>query len=146
MNDFGQANTQGQLPLWVLFLRTAGVVELRLEAVLGETGLSLSKFGVLHHLIQAGDALPLSRLAEKLSCVKSNITQVVDRLEVEGLVKRVDDPQDRRTVLAAVTEEGRRRYETADRAVAEAEKQLFECLPERDRAQLDDLLVRLSNI
>jgi DNA-binding MarR family transcriptional regulator len=145
MNEVERTTNQDQRPLWVLLLHTAGVVELRLEAVLSETGLSLSKFGVLHHLIRAGEALPLSRLAERLSCVKSNMTQVVDRLEVEGLVKRMDDPEDRRSVLAAVTEEGRRRYEAGDRALVEAEKQLLEGLTESDRKQLGEFLVRVSS-
>ncbi|HEY2934832.1 MAG TPA: MarR family transcriptional regulator [Acidobacteriota bacterium] len=146
MNEYGGKGGHGQLPLWVLLLRTAGTVELRLETVLGETGLSLSKFAVLHHLIQAGEALPLSRLAERLACVKSNVTQVVDRLEAEGLVRRVDDQEDRRSILAAITDEGRRRYETADRAITVAEKQLMECLPESDRTQLGEFLTRLCTI
>lgn len=99
----------------------------------------------MHQLIRAGEALPLSRLAERLSCVKSNMTQAVDRLEVEGLVMRVDDPEDRRSVLAAVTDEGRRRYETADRALAEAEQQLLRGLTESDRKQFGEFLIRLNN-
>ncbi|HEY3131336.1 MAG TPA: MarR family transcriptional regulator [Acidobacteriota bacterium] len=146
MNEFGASKKQDQRPLWLLLLRAAGLVESQLEAVLSETGLSLSKFGVLHHLIQADEALPLSRLAERLSCVKSNVTQVVDRLEVEGLVKRVDDPQDRRSVLAAVTGEGRRLYEAGNDALAQAEKQLLEGLTESDRKELAELLRRVSGV
>ena len=146
MNEFEDRYKQDQRPLWVLLLKAAGAVESQLEAVLSQTGLSLSKFGVLHHLIQAGEALPLSRLAERLSCVKSNVTQVVDRLEVEGLVTRVDDPQDRRSVLATVTDEGRRLYEAGNGALAEAEKHLLEGLTESDRKQLGELLKQVSGV
>jgi len=45
-----------------------------------------------------------------LSCVRSNVTQLIDRLEAEGLVTRVADPQDRRSVRAALTPLGSERY------------------------------------
>ena len=47
--------------------------------------------------------ISLSELAEKLTCVRSNVTQLVDRLEADGLAKRADDPADRRAVRAKVT-------------------------------------------
>ena len=31
-----------------------------------------------------------------MTCVRSNITQLMDRLEADGLVRRIDDPSDRR--------------------------------------------------
>src|SRR5260370_33926886 len=48
-------------------------------------------------------------MAEKLTCVRSNVTQLVDRVEADGLVKRTDDPADRRAVRAEVTALGRKR-------------------------------------
>ena len=54
-------------------------------------------------------SIKLSELASKLVCVRSNVTQLVDRLETEGLVKRADDPADRRAVRAEVTALGRKR-------------------------------------
>lgn len=98
-------------------------------------GLSLSKYSVLHQLTQAAKPLPLTALAEKCSCVKSNVTQLVDSLEADGLVKRVDDPEDRRSVLAVISDEGRRRYKIAAQSLAEAEKELFHSF-NRDEAKL----------
>src|SRR6266516_3728317 len=85
-------------------LEAAGVVEARLEAAVGP--LSLAKLGVLRPLVEAKQPLPLSELAERQHCVRSNITQLVDRLEKEGLVRRRADPTDRRSVLAALTPAG----------------------------------------
>src|SRR6266487_1650557 len=70
-------------------LEAAGVVEARLEAAVGP--LSLAKLGVLRPLVEAKQPLPLSELAERQHCVRSNITQLVDRLEKEGLVRRRPD-------------------------------------------------------
>ncbi|GHB25083.1 MarR family winged helix-turn-helix transcriptional regulator [Streptomyces umbrinus] len=52
------------------------------------------------------EPLPMRRLAQKLKCEPSNVTGIVDRLEVRGLVERRPDPADRRVKLAAVTGEG----------------------------------------
>jgi len=106
-------------------LDTLGAIATRLEAALEPVGLSLAKFGVLARLAAADEPLPLSTLAEKQACVRSNITQLVDRLEADKLVVRVDDPHDRRLVRAALTTEGRARHTAGARALAEAESQLF---------------------
>jgi DNA-binding MarR family transcriptional regulator len=39
-----------------------------------------------------------------MACVRSNITQLIDRMQAEGLVRRIPDPQDRRSVRAALTD------------------------------------------
>src|SRR5258705_13165550 len=48
------------------------------------------------HLIEPGRPLPMSRLAETLSCDASNDTGLVDRLESRGLVRRQPSASDRR--------------------------------------------------
>ncbi|HSL69177.1 MAG TPA: MarR family transcriptional regulator, partial [Longimicrobiales bacterium] len=93
-----------------LIIHAGHHVEHRLETALASVGLSLAKLGALRHLIESGEPLALGQLAERIACVKSNVTQLVDRLENDGLVKRVPDPNDRRSVLALVTDEGRERY------------------------------------
>ena len=89
--------------LTLLLLDAARAVEARAEGALGEIGLSLAKLGALRHLILASEPLTLSQLAERHCCGKSNVTQLVDRLESDGLVARVSDPDDRRTIRAMVT-------------------------------------------
>src|SRR5260221_10426390 len=83
-------------------LHTSGVLETRVESKLSDVGLSIAKLTALHVLAKAGESLPLGQLAERLSCVKSNGTQLVDRLEAYGLVSRSADPNDRRSRLAVV--------------------------------------------
>ena len=118
-------------------------VEGRLEAVLEPVGLSLAKFGVLSRLVAAGEPLPLGTLAERCACVRSNITQLVDRLEAEGLVARVDDPRDRRSIRAELTPEGRRRQAAGVRALEAAEKDLLSHLPPAHRGAFRELLTAL---
>jgi DNA-binding MarR family transcriptional regulator len=125
-------------------MRASAQVEARLERGLAPWGLSLARMGALRHLAAAGGPLPLGQLAERLSCVKSNVTQLVDRLEAEGLAARVPDPTDRRSVLAAITEAGRARLDAAVGAQREMEAELVAALGEEERAALQAVLERLA--
>jgi len=60
------------------------------------------------HLIEPGRPLPMSRLADTLSCDASNVTGLVDRLESRGLVRRQPSPQDRRVKVLHLTPTGAR--------------------------------------
>src|SRR5436190_16165197 len=60
------------------------------------------------HLIEPGRPLPMSRLAETLSCDASNVTGLVDRLESRGLVQRQPSPRDRRVKVLTLTPTGSR--------------------------------------
>src|SRR5688572_27352719 len=137
MNDVTTTTRLGQ------FLQSLHAVESRLEAALEPAGLSLAKFGVLAQLSAAGEPLPLSTLAERRACVRSNITQLVDRLEADGLVRRSDDPKDRRSVRAELTDEGRARYEDGLKALKTAERELFAPLDNPERDKLLELLAAL---
>jgi len=90
-------------------VQAAHRVESRLEEALAGVELSIAKFETLSVLVSQGQSISLGELAAKLVCVKSNVTQLVDRLETEGLVKRANDPSDRRAVRAEVTALGRKR-------------------------------------
>src|ERR671921_407986 len=91
-------------------LHASNVLENRVEARLDHIGLSLAKLAALRRLTEAGGSLPLGQLAERLACVKSNVTQLVDRLEADGFVTRAPDPGDRRSRLAVITDAGRTAY------------------------------------
>jgi DNA-binding MarR family transcriptional regulator len=121
-------------------LEAANTLAERLEDALAAAGLSMAKYGVLDQLAEADDALALSELAETQSCVRSNITQLVDRLEREGLVRRVDDPTDRRIVRAELTPAGKERHREAARQVQRAEREFLGTLADADRRALERAL------
>lgn len=130
-----------------LALQMIGVVhemEAQLESALGRAGLSLAKFGVISRLAEAGESLSLGCLAERCSCVRSNMTQLIDRLEADRLVERVSDPTDRRTIRAVLTPEGRARYEEGVRLLDKTEQSLFTGLSDPDRATLARLIQALK--
>src|SRR5437868_3147656 len=106
-------------------LHTAQGAQDHVEARLDTIGLSLAKLAALNVLAEAGESLPLGQLADRLSCVKSNITQLVDRLEADGLVARQPSPGDRRTRLAVMTAAGRKAWKQGLSIQAEGERELF---------------------
>src|SRR5207244_11091735 len=126
------------------FLSAADAVEARLEAALSQTGLSLAKLAVLHLLADAKEPLPLSDLAARHHCVPSNITQLVDRLEKDGLVRRRPDPEDRRSVLAELTPAGEQAHGKGMRALAEAQRAIVSGLKAGDAASLKSALKALG--
>ena len=125
-------------------LGTAHELEALVEAELALLGLSLAKVGVLRMLVEADEPVALSDLAERNCCVRSNITQLVDRLEADGLVRRVSDPEDRRVRRAELTGAGRTLIGQGLRVVAEQEESVAKMLTRDDAAALARVLERLS--
>jgi DNA-binding MarR family transcriptional regulator len=126
-------------------LHAAGAVETFIDARLAAVGLSLPRLAALDRLMRAGGSLPLGQLAERLACVKSNVTQLVDRLDADGLVTREPDPNDRRSRLAVITEAGRAAYEKGSAIHRDAEQQLFGHLSPADAANLTLIIDKLNS-
>jgi DNA-binding MarR family transcriptional regulator len=127
-----------------MLLHAAHAAEAEVEAKLDAVGLSLAKLAALKTLTEAGESLPLTQLAERLSCVKSNITQLVDRLEADGLVRRLPDPNDRRARLATLTPAGRIACREGTRVQQAAEQAVLRKLSAAESRQLAGLLARLT--
>ncbi len=115
-------------------------IEQRLGEALARVGLSLAKFGALTHLVEADEPLSLSVCARKMTCVRSNITQLMDRLEADGLIRRVEDPQDRRAVRATVTRRGAERHAAGAKEVARVQAERAETLKGMDHGALQRAL------
>lgn len=121
-------------------LHAAQMVGDELESALNDLGLSMAKQSALTKLAEAGEALTLSELAAKLSCVRSNITQLVDRLEADGFVRRVDDASDRRSVRAELTAVGAEKQRAGAQAMGAAQDKLSKRLSVSDRSALESAL------
>jgi DNA-binding MarR family transcriptional regulator len=130
-------------PVIRLFLQTAQAIEERLETALVGVDLSVAKYSALKQLAAADEPLSLSDMAARLVCVRSNVSQLVDRLEADGLVRRVEDPRDRRCVRAALTDLGRERQAAGERRLESVRDQIVETLSEVDRGALERALERL---
>jgi DNA-binding MarR family transcriptional regulator len=74
----------------------------------------------------------------------SGTTKRLDRLERAGLITRRPDPTDRRGILIALTDEGRRMIDAVTAPHLANEARLLEALNEAERRQLADLLRKLQ--
>jgi DNA-binding MarR family transcriptional regulator len=66
-------------------------------------------------------ALPLGKVGERLQVHRTSVTNIVDRLERSGFVRRVPHEKDRRAVLAEITPAGRGAAAAATEALHGAE-------------------------
>ena len=116
----------------------------RLEEALKSVGLSAAKYKVLSQIAKSREPVPLRLLAEEQQCVASNVTTLIDRLETDGLVRRVDDPADRRSKRAELTDLGREKAEEGARVVADVERSFAESLDPTERLALAKVLSSLE--
>ncbi len=117
-------------------IHAAHSIEGHFEKALAAVNLSGPKFAALSVLVAQDQPLSLSELAEKLTCVRSNVTQLVDRLEGDGFVKRTDDPTDRRGVRAEVTKLGRERHAAGLKVVNKVHEEVAKQLSAVDQSVL----------
>lgn len=70
-------------------------------------GISMAQLNIMYTLQRNGE-MPMSRLADVLNVSLSNASGLVDRMEERGYIERTRVPEDRRVVLATITDAGRR--------------------------------------
>lgn len=104
-----------------------------------EHGLTLQQLAALRNILP-GEGMPMSGLAEALSCDAANVTAVVDKLEARGLVRRAPSP-DRRVRLLETTPRGEELRRRILARLREPAPWLLALDPEEQR-QLRDLLRR----
>jgi DNA-binding MarR family transcriptional regulator len=127
-------------------LRAAHALEDKVEATLAEAGLSAPKLAVLTALAASNEPVTLGELAERLSCVRSNVTQMIDRLEVDGFVRRVSDAGDRRVVKAEITPKGRERQEAGSAAMEALESRFSDSVEGQDHSAVERMLRSIEEI
>ncbi|MGI9295124.1 MAG: MarR family winged helix-turn-helix transcriptional regulator [Pseudomonadales bacterium] len=107
-------------------------------------GLNITQvqFGVLN-VLDGGAALDQVSLGAQLGIDRTNVADVVARLEKRGLVKRVINSADRRSKLVSITRAGRAMAKELTPAMVAAQKMLIEPLSEKEQATLIKILQKL---
>ena len=82
-------------------------------------------------------------LAGDLELSSGAMTSRLDRLEKEGFVRRLPDPDDRRGVVVELTDEGRKAWDTAASVQGRKEAFFASALTKPEQKQLNDLLRKL---
>jgi DNA-binding MarR family transcriptional regulator len=115
------------------------------DETLDQLGLTYSDWHVLTALRWAGEPYrrKAGELARRADLTSGAMTSRLDALEREGLVRRLRDPADRRSVLVELTEKGRRKHEQALGIQAQKEALLADALTKGEKEQLNALLRRV---
>ena len=146
MNEFAACPTEGAIGLLALLIKSGRLAESHLDCALASVSLTFVKWRALDNLVQAESAVGLKILPDALGCVKSNITQLVDKLESDRFVRRIPDPEDRRGTLIELTNDGRTAHANGRRALESATRELFSTFDEDDRVKLRRYLLMLEQI
>jgi MarR family 2-MHQ and catechol resistance regulon transcriptional repressor len=131
------------LRAYVKLLRASKAVVARIEPLLAAHGLTPTQLGVLEVILHLG---PLSQrdLGRKVLTSAGNMTDVIDKLESRGLVRRSRMPGDRRSVRVDLTDAGRGVIEELFPQHAKDIAHAMSGLDPAEMAQLDGLLRKLG--
>jgi DNA-binding MarR family transcriptional regulator len=89
-------------------MRAQQVLMARLNEMLRPLGLTFPRYEALMLLsFTRTGALPLGKIGERLQVHRTSVTNIIDKLEADGLVRRVPHSEDRRATLAEITDAGR---------------------------------------
>ena len=134
-----------RLRAWLRLLRTTRQVENHLREYLRVNhAVTLPRFDVMAALYRAGEAMQMSALSRQLLVSNGNATAVVERLEKDGLARRVQGQSDRRVVTVALTDKGRGVFETWAEGHASEVDALFSGLDAQDLDALRGLIHQIE--
>ncbi len=112
--EHGWGQYAGGMAAVTSVMRAQQIFNSRVDAQLRPLGLSFARYEVVMLLtFSRGGLLPMRVIGDRLQVHPTSVTNAVDRLEADGLVRRRPHPQDRRAVLVELTDEGRSLAEEA---------------------------------
>ncbi|ABR62318.1 MarR family winged helix-turn-helix transcriptional regulator [Sinorhizobium medicae] len=113
-----------------------------IDSTLTEHGLNSASFDVLATLRRSGPPFRLSPgdLLSATMVTSGTMTNRIDQLEKAGLVERLDNPEDRRGVIIALTPEGLKRVDAAVTAHVANQQRLVASLEPDERDAMNALL------
>ncbi|TXS41278.1 MarR family transcriptional regulator [Streptomyces sp. uw30] len=111
-----------------------------------ETGMPHMYYSILSTLSESPERrLRMTDLAERLKITRSRLTYAVTRLEKDGLVLREDCRWDKRSSIAALTDEGMTVLESAAPGHVETVRSmLFDRLSPEQVGQLEEIFTQVS--
>jgi DNA-binding MarR family transcriptional regulator len=132
------------LRIWLRLLTCTQLIERRVRSGLREEfGTTLPRFDLMAQLERHREGLKMNELSRMLMVTGGNITAIVDQLEKEGQVERLDDSADRRAFRIRLTRSGEKSFTEMARA---HEQWVVELLGGLSRKEHDELLKLLAKL
>jgi DNA-binding MarR family transcriptional regulator len=134
------------LRIWLRLLTCTQLIERRVRSGLREQfETTLPRFDLMAQLDRYPDGLKMNQLGRLLMVTGGNVTAIVDQLEKESLVERLDEPGDRRASRIRLTRNGRRSFAEMARVHEQWVVQLLSGLSKREQDDLLKLLAKLKS-
>ena len=105
--------------------------------------LNFSEMSAMNLLEEAGGSMRVSDLASALRVTPPTVTQLITRLERDGMLTRRIDPHDRRVVQICLLEKGREHICRVNEHVIQEFSGIYEMLGQEDTQKLIELLERV---
>ncbi len=121
------------------FLTTSARLRRAVDEHMAGSGVSLARTKVLQVLVRLGP-VKQTRLAAELGMAARSITQAVEAMERDGLVRRSAETGDKRAKVVTVTEEGTRALVAGEAAGNEVLRRIFHRLDAEQLEKLDEVL------
>ncbi len=134
---------QPAIDCYLLLRRTHDMLARYVESELNSHGTSSAQYGVLVNLFRM-QPCSLTDLSTKLFRTSGNITSLIDRMERDGLVERLDHPEDRRVTQVRLTEKGVEILHSLRPHHRAFLSDLMNCCCDDDLSQLTELLGKLK--
>jgi DNA-binding MarR family transcriptional regulator len=133
------------LRIWLRLLTCTQLIEGAVRSRLREQfGTTLPRFDLMAQLERHGEGLKMNELSRRLMVTGGNVTAIVDQLEGEGLVERLDEPADRRAFRIRLTRSGEKAFADMARAHEGWVVELLSGLTRREHEELLRLLAKLK--
>lgn len=129
--------------VWLVLAKAFRAMKRHAERSLEGIEMNLSDFGILELLLNRGPQ-PVNTIGQRIELTSGSVTTAVDRLEKRGLVKRGNDPEDRRTRIVSLTPEGKKCIGRIFGHHKEALDRAAEGLSKSERATLIELMKKLG--
>jgi MarR family transcriptional regulator, organic hydroperoxide resistance regulator len=97
-------------------------------------------------LIQGMGECSVNELAERLGLAQSTTSQLVDRLVIAGLVKREINPNNRRSIIVSLGQEGMRMLHKRTTIMQKGYEKILSMLNEEDQEKFEDAFITLNKI
>src|SRR3954469_6147074 len=134
------------LRIWLRLLTCTQMIERVVRSRLREQfATTLPRFDLMAQLERHRRGLKMNELSRLLMVTGGNVTAIVDQLEKEGLVERLDEPADRRAFRIRLTRSGEKSFTEMARAHEQWVVELFAGLSRRERDELLKLLAKLKS-
>lgn len=137
-------NDHRAVRLWLRLLSCSNQIEQVIRSRLrAQFGTTLARFDYMAQLARFPDGLRMKSLSQHLMVTGGNVTGLTDQLVAEGLVQRIDDPDDRRALIVQMTPAGKAWF---DQIAVEHERWLEDLLGRLEPQALEGLYASLGNL